>query len=100
MVRLVNQYFLKIWQLHDPEVRKNLGLISLICCHQWNLSEEQYANLMHYLAANPVLQQLDMAKQSLARLMLLKTVTARRARKKLPQLTQLLSQLRDSPLRA
>ena len=67
--------------------------------HQWNLSDEQHANLMHYLAVYPVLQQLYVAKQRLVRLMLLRTVTAKRARKKLPQLTELLDQLRDSPLR-
>ncbi len=32
--------------------------------------------------------------------MLLKTLTAKRARKKIPQLFELLDQLRDSPLRA
>ncbi len=100
VVRLINQHFLKIWQQHDPEGRKSRGLISLMRRHQWNLSDEQHANLMHYLSAYPVLQQLYVAKQRLVRLMLLKTVTAKRARKKLPQLTELLEQLRDSPLRA
>lgn len=60
VVRLINQHFLKVWQLHDPEGRQNRGLISL---------------------------------------MLSKIVTAKRARKKLPQLAELLDQLRDSPLR-
>lgn len=54
---------------------------------------------MHYLAGYPVLQQLYVAKQRLARLMLLKTLTAKRARAKIPQLFELLDQLRDSPLR-
>jgi len=99
VVRLINQHFLKVWQQHDPEGRKNRGLISLMRRHQWNLSDEQHANLMHYLAAYPVLQQLYAAKQRLVRLMLLKTVTAKRARKKLPRLLALLEQLRDSPLR-
>ena len=68
--------------------------------HQWNLKDEQHANLMHYLADYPVLQQLYVAKQRLVRLMLLKTLTARRARAKLPRLLELIDQLRDSPLRA
>lgn len=100
VVRLINQHFLKLWQQHDPEGRKNRGLISLMRRHQWNLSDEQHANLMHYLATYPVLQQLYVAKQRLVRLMLLKTLTAKRARKKLPILFELLDQLRDSPLRA
>lgn len=99
VVRLVNQHFLKVWQQHDPEGRKNRGLISLMRRHQWNLKEEQHANLMTYLASYPVLLQLYVAKQKLVRLILLKTLTAKRARKKLPRLLELLDQLRDSPLR-
>ena len=54
---------------------------------------------MTYLSDYPVLQALYVAKQKLVRLMLLKTLTARRARAKLPQLFKLLEQLRESPLR-
>ena len=100
VVRLINQHFLKVWQQHDPEGRKNRGLISLMRRHQWNLNDEQHANLMNYLASYPVLQQLYVAKQKLVQLMLLRTLTAKRARKKLPRLFELLEQLRDSPLRA
>lgn len=99
VVRLVNQHFLKAWQNHHPDGRKNRGLLKLMRRHQWNLSDEQHANLMNYLADYPVLQQLYVIKQRLTRLMLLKTLTANRARKKLPQLTQLLALLKDSPLR-
>ena len=99
VVRLINQHFLKVWQQHDPEGRKNRGLISLMRRHQWNLKDEQHANLMNYLGSYPVLQQLYVAKQRLVRLMLLKTLTARRARAKLPRLFELLDQLRNSPLR-
>jgi len=99
VVRLINQHFLKVWQQHDPEGRKNRGLISLMRRHQWNLRDEQHVNLMRYLNSYPVLQQLYVAKQKLVRLMLLKTLTARRARAKIPQLFKLLDQLRVSPLR-
>jgi transposase len=99
VVRLINQHFLKVWQQHDPEGRKNRGLLSLMRRHQWNLRDEQHANLMNYLADYPVLQALYTAKQKLIRFMLLKTVTARRMREKLPQYFELLEQLRDSPLR-
>lgn len=99
VVRLINQHFLKLWQQHDPEGRKNRGLISLMRRHQWRLKDEQQANLMHYLEGYPVLQKLYVAKQRLVRFMLLKTLTGRRARKKLPRYLELLEQLQDSPLR-
>jgi len=100
VVRLINQHFLKAWQEHHPEGRKNRGLLSLMRRHQWHLSDDQYANLMTYLADYPVLQALYVAKQQLVRFMLLKTLTGRRARRKLPQYLELLEQLRESPLRA
>jgi transposase len=100
VVRLINQHFLKVWQQYDPEGRKNRGLISLMRRHQWHLSDEQHANLMVYLAEYPVLQTLYVVKQKLIRLMLLKTLTAQRAKKKLPRYVKLLEQLQDSPLRA
>jgi transposase len=99
VVRLINQHFLKVWKQHDPQGRMNRGLISLMRRHQWNLKDQQHANLMQYLAGFPVLQQIYVAKQKLMRLMLLKTLTARRARTKIPQLFELLDQLRHSPLR-
>lgn len=100
VVRLINQHFLKVWQGHDPEGRKNRGLISLMRRHQWNLSDEQHANLMNYLADYPVLQAMYVVKQKLIRFMLLKTLTAQRARVKLTHYLALLEQLKDSPLRA
>ncbi len=100
VVRLINQHFLRVWQQHHPEGRKNRGLLSLMRRHQWHLNDEQHANLMAYLADYPVLQALYAAKQALVRFMLLKTLSGRRARRKLPQYLELLEQLRESPLRA
>ncbi len=96
VVRLINQHFLNVWKQHDPEGRKNRGLLSLMRRHQWHLSDEQHANLMGYLAAYPVLQALYVAKQKLIRFVLLMTLKARRARAKLPGFLTL---LQDSPLR-
>jgi transposase len=33
VIRLVNQHFLKVWQQHDPEGRRNRGLLSLMRRH-------------------------------------------------------------------
>ena len=100
VVRLINHHFLKVWQQHDPEGRKNRGLLSLMRRHEWHLKEEQHANLMTYLAAYPVLQALYSAKQKLIRFMLLKTLTAKQMKAQLPRYFKLLEQLRESPLRA
>ena len=98
VVRLVNQHFLKIWQQHDPEGRKNRGLLSLMRRHEWHLSDEQRLNLESYLSEYPVLNALYQAKQKLIRFLLLKTLNRKTARRKLPGFLKLIEQLRASPL--
>ncbi|MDO8862914.1 ISL3 family transposase [Haliea sp. E1-2-M8] len=98
VIRLVNQHFLKAWQDHDPEGRKNRGLISLMRRHEWRLSPEQRDNLGNYLSAFPVLNALYQAKQRLNRLLLLKTLTRKRTERALPKLLALIKQFHASPL--
>lgn len=100
VVRLINQHFLNVWKQHDPVGRKSRGLISLMRRHQWNLRDDQHANLMHYLADYPVLQALYVAKQRLIRFVLQKTLTRKKASIKLPAFMRLLDELAESPLRA
>ena len=100
VVRLINHHFLKVWKLHDEEGRKNRGLVSLMRRHEWNLKDEQRVNLMNYLEDYPGLKALYRAKQKLIRYVLLKTLTAKRMKKKLPGFLKLIEQLHQSPLRA
>lgn len=99
VVRLVNHHFLKVWQQHDPEGRKNRGLLSLMRRHEWHLSSEQRLNLADYLASYPVLQTIYEVKQHLTGYLLLKTLNGRTAKRKLPGLVRLIEQLEESPLR-
>lgn len=100
VVRLVNHHFLKAWQQQHPEGRKNRGLLSLMRRHEWHLSQVQRHNLMTYLEDYPGLKALYVAKQRLIRYLLLKTLTARRMKQKLPGFLTLIEQLRQSPLYA
>ncbi|WP_323016533.1 ISL3 family transposase [Castellaniella sp.] len=100
VVRLVNQHFLKLWQQHDPEGRKNRGLLSLMRRHHWKLSAVQKERLHRYLAQTPVLQALYFAKQQLNGFLVLKALKAKRARKMLPKFLALIRQFEQSPARA
>lgn len=99
VVRLANQHFMKLWSQHDPEGRKNRGLISLMRRHEWRLRDDQKANLQRYLSDYPVLQTLYRIKQQLNRYFLLKTLNKKRARRHLRNYLALVEQLKDSPLR-
>jgi len=100
VVRLINHHFLNVWKLHDEEGRRNRGLISLMRRHEWRLSDEQRVNLMNYLEDFPGLKALYRAKQKLIRYVLLKMLTAKRMKRKLPGFLRLIEQLHQSPLRA
>ena len=54
VVRLVNQHFSRLWQQHDPEGRKNRGLLTLMRRHHWKLAAAQNERLHQYLAQAPV----------------------------------------------
>ena len=97
VIRLVNQHFLQVWNQQDPVGRKNRGLLSLMRRHHWNLTPEQQQNLFQYLAQFPILQALYQAKQKLNSFLLLKKVSAKRAKKYIPEFLQLLDQFEESP---
>ena len=99
VIRLVNLHFLRVWQQHDPEGRRNRGLLSLMRRHEWHLSEAQRDSLSRYLGDFPVLEMLYEAKQRLIRFLLLKTLNERKARRTLPGFLELIDQLHASPLR-
>ena len=99
VIRLVNQHFLKVWQEHDEQGRRNRGLLSLMRRHAWRLSDEQQHNLDRYLSDYPVLKQLYQVKQRLVRYLLSKTLNRKQAKRKLPGFLQLIEQLSASPLK-
>ena len=100
VVRLINHNFLNLRKLHDEDGRRNRGLISLMRRHEWNLRDEQRENLMNYLVNYPALKASYRAKQRLIKYVLLKTLTAKRMKKKIPGFLKLIKQLEQSPLRA
>ena len=100
VVRLVNHHFLKLWQQHDPLGRKDRGLLSLMRRHAWKLQPHQYQSLDQYLQQWPVLHALYEAKQRLMRLLLTKSVNAKKARRLLPRFLTLIGQFENSPAKA
>jgi transposase len=100
VIRLVNQHFLKLWQQHDPEGRKNRGLLSLMRRHHWKLTALQKARLHQYLAQSPVLEALYFAKQQLNGFLVMKSLKARRAKQMLPKFLALIRQFEHSPAKA
>src|SRR3546814_19596865 len=68
--------------------------------HAWHLKPAQEYRLTQYLEAFPVLHALYLTKQRLMRFLVLKTLTAKRAKKRLPRFLALLRQFAHSPAKA
>jgi len=98
VIRLVNQHFLKAWQMLDPVGRKNRGLLSLMRRHERNLKPDQKINLEKYLGSNPVLKEIYDFKQKLCTLLGFKSKCKTALRPIMHDLIQMIGQLRQTTL--
>ncbi len=98
LVRLINHHFMEAWKGIDAVGRKSRGLVSLMRRHQENLKPEQVPKLRAYLAEFPVLERLYDFKQELCALMRIKKVTARAAKRSIPDLLFAIECLKDTPI--
>lgn len=97
VIRLLNQHFLKLWQLLDERGRKNRGLLSLVRRHAWNLKPEQVPTLESYFNQVAGLKPIYEFKQDLCQLLLKKSLTRNEAKKFIPQLLWHLEECLRSP---
>ena len=97
VVRLLNQHFLKVWGLLDPEGRKNRGLLSLIRRHEENLKPEQVPKLQNYFDTIAGLEPLYRFKQDLMQLLLKKHQKRTEAKGLIPELLWYMNELLESP---
>lgn len=97
VVRLLNQHFLKVWGMLDPEGRKNRGLLSLVRRHECNLKPEQVPKLQNYFDRIVGLEPLYRFKQDLMQLLLKKHQKRAEAKDLIPKLLWHLNELLNSP---
>ena len=100
VVRLLNQHFLKVWGVLDPEGRKNRGLLSLLRRHECNLKADQVPKLQAYFDEVPGLKALYRFKQDLMLLLLKKKQKRVEAKDLIPQLLWHLNECLESPWEA
>lgn len=96
VIRLVNQQFLSVWSLLDPQGRKNRGLLSLVRRHPENLRPDQVERLKAYLESQPAFAAVYAFKQKLIRLLRFKSINQRKARRLVPHLLWAIERLKAS----
>lgn len=97
VIRLVNHHFMKVWQMIDPEGRKNRGLLSLMRRHEKKLAFQQKARLRDYFSQFPALSPLWEFKEKLCRLLLVKHRTQRQCQRLVKLYLYRIQALQDSP---
>ena len=97
VVRLLNQHFLKVWGMLDPEGKKNRGLLSLMRRHECHLKPEQVPKLQSYFDSIPGLEPLYRFKQDLMQLLLKKHQKRVEAKDLIPQLLWHMNECLESP---
>jgi transposase len=97
VIKLVQQHFLNTWKILDPIGRKNRGLLSLMRRKSENLKPEQAIRLGDYFKEHPAIGVIYDAKQSICRLLNLKTQKAREVKKLIPKFLKWIELLRDTP---
>jgi transposase len=98
VIRLVQQHFLNTWQLLDPVGRKNRGLLSLMRRKPENLKPEQKLRLQLYLNENQALKIIYEAKNSICKLLNIKSRTVKQAKKLIPRFLKWIELLKDTPI--
>ena len=81
VIRLVILRFLATWKLLDSKGRDNRGLLSLFRRHPSKLTEEQHKKLHRYLQSKPGLEALYKFKNRFVKILNLKEMKFRYARK-------------------
>lgn len=97
VIRLVSHHFLKVWQMIDPEGRKNRGLLSLMRRHEEKLDPCQRKRLQGYFSQFPALSPLWEFKHKLCRLLLVKHRTQRQCERLVKLYLYRVQALLDSP---
>lgn len=97
VIRMVQHHFLNTWQLLDPEGRKNRPLLSLMRRKDENLLPEQKLKLERYFENNQPLKIVYEAKESLCKLLNIKTQTCKAVKKLIPQFLEWIRLLRNTP---
>lgn len=97
VVRLLNQHFLKVWGMLDPEGKKSRGLLSLVRRHEWNLKPEQVPKMEKYFKECQGFEPLYRFKQDLMKLLLIKHQTRKGAKELIPQILWHMNELLESP---
>lgn len=99
VIRLMQHLCLKTYQEIDPEMKHQRGLLSCLRTKPNNLSVKQLINRNDYLKQQPAIGAIYQFQQRLYRVLMKKTMTAKRCKRIIPLFLKMIKELKQSPFK-
>ena len=96
VIRVIQQHFMDLVRQIAPEVKNHRGYSAALRTHPDKLFPKQKATLERLFADHPALEPIDQQMQHTNQLMRTRNIAARKARKLIPQLLELIDTLKES----
>lgn len=97
VIRLMQHLCLKTYQEVDPAMKYQRGLLSALRTKPTNLSVKQLIKRNEYLKQQPAIDAIYQFKQRLYRVLMKKTMTAKRCQRIIPLFLKMIKELKQSP---
>jgi transposase len=99
VVRLMLHQCMQTYQEIDPKMKNQRGLLAALRTNPDNLTPERLNRRDEYLKQQPAIQSIYQFKRQLHRVLMKKTMQARRCKKVIPLFLKMITALRESPFK-
>jgi transposase len=99
VIRLMHHLCMQTYQDIDPKMKNKRGLLAALRTNPENLSAKRMQKRNEYLKQQPVIDSIYQFKQQLRRLLMQKTLQARRCKQIIPEFLNMITTLKQSPFK-
>lgn len=99
VIRLMHHMCMQTYQDIDPKMKNKRGLLAALRTNPENLTAKRLQKRDEYLQQQPIINAIYQFKQQLRRLLMKKTVPARRCRRIIPLFLKMITALKQSPFK-
>ncbi|MDX1900875.1 MAG: ISL3 family transposase [Gammaproteobacteria bacterium] len=99
VIRLMHHMCMQTYQEIDPKMKNKRGLLAALRTNPENLTEKRMQKRDEYLKQHPAIDAIYQFKQQLRRLLMKKTMQARRCKKYIPVFLKMIRALKESPFK-
>jgi transposase len=99
VIRLMLQLCMQTYQEIDPKMKNHRGLLAALRTHPNNLTAKRLQTRDDYLKQQPIIDTIYQFKRRLHRLLMKKTVQAKRCKRLIPLFLKMVTALKESPFK-